>query len=385
MNRTDDPLKLVADLRPAMLDQLADDAYIRNRGRDLARAAGEDPGRSRLARGPRRPTSGRRWQRGSLAAGAVAVTAAAAIAVVAALAGAPAVRRQQAPGRGTEPGTASSARSFLLASAVRAASAPALTGTYWYTKERDIEPTMPLARAGKRAPEKIPHALLPGITYAATQESWYGQDTGRTIVDEDVTFGFASAAVKARWRAMGEPPLATADGTRTRPSTSNYAMTFRYGPGAGLTMAGIERLPATRAGLGATLRRMWDSIPDRAAVVGLPRPTFADYVFAWASSLLTGPASPGTRAAAYRLLAQQPGITIIASVTDPLGRRGVAIADGQGYGGRDYMIIDPRTAQELAYTTQPVRANSALSTAQGGVETYEAMGWTNKLGARPTP
>jgi hypothetical protein len=184
---------------------------------------------------------------------------------------------------------------------------------------------------------------------------------------------------------MGSPPLATADGTSTRPFTSNYDMTFRYGFGAGLTMAGVERLPVTAAGLGATLRRMWNSIPDKAAVVGLPHPTFADYVFGWTSSLLTGPATPGTKAAAYRLLAQQPGITIIPSVTDPLGRTGVAIADGQGYGGRDYMIIDPRTAQELAYTTQPVRANSAISTAAGGVETYEAMGWTNKLGARPTP
>jgi hypothetical protein len=64
---------------------------------------------------------------------------------------------------------------------------------------------------------------------------------------------------------------------------------------------------------------------------------------------------------------------------------GVAIAHSQGHGARDYMIIDPRTAQELAYTTQPVRANSTISTAAGGVETYEAMGWTNELGARPTP
>jgi hypothetical protein len=54
-------------------------------------------------------------------------------------------------------------------------------------------------------------------------------------------------------------------------------MTFRHGLGAGLTMAGIERLPTTAAGLAATLRRMWNSIPDsggtdtrpdKAAVVG---------------------------------------------------------------------------------------------------------------------
>jgi hypothetical protein len=376
MNRIDDPLKLVADLRPAVLDQLADEAYVRRRGLDLARAAGEGPGHRSAA-------PGQRWPRWSLAAGGVAVTTAAAVAA-AVLAGTPAAHPPQTPGRSTGPVTVPSARSFLLASAVRAGSAPATTGTYWYTRERDIEPTIPLTKARK--------LFLPGITYSATQESWQGEIRGRTIVDENLSFRFASPAVKARWQAMGSPPLATAVGTSTQPSTSNYDMTFRYGLGAGLTMTGIKQLPATAAGLGATLRRMWNSIPDadgtdarpdKAAVVGLPHPTFADYVFGWASALLAGPATPGTKAAAYQLLAQQPGITLIPSVTDPLGRSGVAIADGRGYGGRDYMIIDPATAQELAYTTQPVRANSTMSTAQGGVQAYEAMGWTSRLGVPP--
>jgi hypothetical protein len=322
----------------------------------------------------------------------VAVTAAAAV-TAAVLAGTPAVHRQQTPARGP----AESARSFLLASAVRAARAPATTGTYWYIRERDVEPSIPLTRtraatkAGQLANER--KIFVPGITFTATEESWMGQDRARTIVNENLSFSFASAAVKARWRAMGSPPLETPAGTSTKPSTSNYDMTFRYGPGAGLTMAGIERLPGTAAGLGAALRRMWNSIPDsggtdtrpdKAAILGLPHPTFADYVFGWADSLLSGPTTPATKAAAYRLLAQQPGIRIIRSVTDPLGRTGVAITnDGPGYGGRAYMIIDPRTAQELAYTTEPVHANSAMSTARGGVETYEAMGWTNHLGVPP--
>lgn len=374
MNTTYDPMKLVADLQPSMLDRLADDAYARHRRDDLARAAHESPGLN----------AGRRWSGWSLLTGGVAVTAAAAV-TAAVLAGTPAAHRQQTPAQGS----AQNARSFLLASAVTAASAPATTGTYWYTRERDVEPTSPHPRgraatkAGQLARER--KLFLPGITFTATEESWMGQDRARTIVDENLSFSFASAAVKARWQAMGSPPLATADGTSTRPATSNYDMTLRYGPGAGLTMAGVERLPTTAAGLGAILRRMWNSIPDKAAEVGLPHPTFADFVFESVSSLLTGPATPGTKAATYRLLAQQPGITIIPSVTDPLGRMGVAIAYGQGHGARNYMIIDPRTAQELAYTTQPVRANSTISTAAGGVETYEAMGWTNELGVRPTP
>lgn len=239
---------------------------------------------------------------------------------------------------------------------------------------------------------KTRKTFLPGITFAETQESWEGQNRSRTIVDEKVSFSFASPAVKARWRAMGKPPLETASGISTSPVTSNYAMTFRYGPGTGLTMAEVVRLPTSAARLGATLRRMWNSIPasggtdtrpDKAGAVGLPDATFNDYLFAWASALLSGPATPGTKAAVYQLLAGQPRITIIDSVTDPLGRTGVAIADGQGYGGRDYMIIDPQNAELLAYTTSPVHANRTISSALGGVEVYEATGWTNRLGIPP--
>jgi hypothetical protein len=87
----------------------------------------------------------------------------------------------------------------------------------------------------------------------------------------------------------------------------------------------------------------------------------------------------------YQLLAGEPRVTIINAVTDPLGRTGVAIADGEGYGGRDYLIIDPQTAQELACTTVPVHANSAIPTATGGTEVIEAQGWTNPLGVPAQP
>jgi len=139
----------------------------------------------------------------------------------------------------------------------------------------------------------------------------------------------------------------------------------------------------TAAALGKTLRQMWNGIPnnDKAAVLGLPHPDFYGYLFEWATVVLTGPATPGTRAAMYQLLAQQPGITIVRSVTDPLGRTGVAVADGAG----DYMVIDPQTAQLLAYTTYPVHANSTISTTAGGTEAYEAMGWTSHLGVPPRP
>jgi hypothetical protein len=96
-----------------------------------------------------------------------------------------------------------------------------------------------------------------------------------------------------------------------------------------------------------------------------------------ATALLTGPVTPGTRSAVYELLADQPGLPFAQHVTDPLGRVGAAIGDGEG----DYLIIDPATAMVLDQTTYPVHQGRAIPATAGGTEAYEAMGWTNHLGS----
>ena len=53
MNLTEDPLRVVADLRPADHDRLADEAYERNRAADLARAMGESGATTRHEGSPR--------------------------------------------------------------------------------------------------------------------------------------------------------------------------------------------------------------------------------------------------------------------------------------------------------------------------------------------
>ena len=50
MNRVDDPLRLVAVLEPAMLEQLAEDGYARSRAADMARVTQEGFARPRPAR-----------------------------------------------------------------------------------------------------------------------------------------------------------------------------------------------------------------------------------------------------------------------------------------------------------------------------------------------
>jgi hypothetical protein len=64
------------------------------------------------------------------------------------------------------------------------------------------------------------------------------------------------------------------------------------------------------------------------------------------------------------------------SVTDPLGRVGTAVGDGDG----NYLIIGPATAKVLAVTTYPVHPGSTIPATAVGTEAYETMGWTNQLG-----
>jgi hypothetical protein len=118
---------------------------------------------------------------------------------------------------------------------------------------------------------------------------------------------------------------------------------------------------------------MWDTTQDKAAVVGFPDPSYG--LMAWAGNLLAGPATPGIKAAVYRLLAGQTGITITPEITDPIGRSGVAIADGGG----DYLVIDPHTASLLDYTSNPVHPGARMPAASG-VTLYEAAGWVKQLG-----
>lgn len=372
MNQIEDTLTVVADLQPTSLDRLAEDGYARRRAGDLARLMAE-PAR------PGRP--GKHGRRRLLAASSVAGLAAAAVAVAAVALTAP-----SAPGPGTAPPAAPvsvDAHTVLLASARVAAHAPAATGTYWYVEERDFEPASPQNSQEKFSrPTEPPYRAF----FAATQETWFGQTSTRTTVNEDLAFNFASPADKARWQAAGSPKLSTPAGFGYRgPVTSDYSFGgYSYRIGAlQVSLVKARTLPATPAGLGALLRDQWDklSVTQRAATVGFPKPAYAQYVYQVATALLTGPVTPGTRAAVYELLAEQPGLSFTPHVTDPLGRVGAAIGDGEG----DYLVIDPATAMVLAQTTYPVHQGRAIPATAAGTEAYEAMGWTNQLGTPAVP
>lgn len=300
-------------------------------------------------------------------------------------AGASGVSAGGVPGGGVPGGGADSSHAVLLTAAHVAAAQPAATGTYWYVKERDFEPAAAVVSAGKSRPKGGKAARKDpgyGASFAATQETWTGASRTRTIVNENLVYGFASAAGKKKWEAAGSPKLANPAGGSggTGPVTSNYPFGgYSYNIGAiKVDLATAGKLPTTPGKLGELLHGAWQGLTEqqRAATVGLADPSYAQYLFQVAGALLTGPVTPGTRSAVFGLLARQAGLTVAANVTDPLGRTGTAIGDVAG----DFLIISPSTAQVLDLTTCPVRTGSTISGKLDGTEAYLSMGWTDKLG-----
>jgi hypothetical protein len=381
MNLTEDPLRVIADLRPAGHDRLSDEAYARNRAVDLARALGESGATTR--HGGLRVLTGSRRGRvlASTGVGLVAAAVAAALIItVPSSHGHPALRTS-AGGTGTVVHGASGGQAILLTAARNAAARPAATGTYWHVKERDFEPTT-FRKPGKRLKfEPAPKDPGFGASFAATEESWTGASRTRTIVNENLAFNFASAAGKAKWKAAGEPPLVNPTGKSglTAPVTSNYAFGgYSYNAGTiQVSLATARKLPTTPGKLNGLLLGQWKSMSpaQQQAAVGLVKPTYAEYILQVAGALLTGPVTPGTKAAVFGLLAKQPGLSLAKQVTDPLGRVGIAI----GNDSVGYLVIDPITANVLDLTSAPVRARATIPATRFGTEAYLSLNWTNRL------
>ena len=375
MKMIEDPQRVVADLRPASFDQQAEEGYRRRRSVDLARVLGQQ--------GTVRPHTRRlAVSRPPVLLGAVAGLAAAAVAaaVVVALPS-PHARQPAGAPAGNSPGSADGSQAILLTAAHTAASRPAATGTYWYVKERDFEPTAPSVKGPR--PKGKPAAKSPdyGAAFAATEETWTSATRTRTVVNEGLVFNFASAADKAKWQAAGSPPLASQGGTPglTGPVTSNYAF-GGYSTNIGaikVSLATARKLPTTPGKLDAMLRHAWQSLTlaQQQATVGQPKPTYAEYVFQEAAALLTGPVTPGTRGAVYELLAKEPGLTTAIKVTDPLGRVGIAI----GSDSENFLVISPVTAEVLDQTSYPVSPGATIPATGYGTEAYLSLSWTNQL------
>jgi hypothetical protein len=244
-----------------------------------------------------------------------------------------------------------SAHELLLVAAERSEASTATSGRYW------VQPTEFGGRMEVGPPERRYHIML-----RTSSEMWLATRPGdeSLAVQQHLGAEPASPEDEAAWRADGSPtrwPIPGPDGT---PSDEFYeaapgpkgirpmegataANNFLLG-GNSVTMAELAALPTDPAALKAWLL-------NRFQVLGIEEP--ADYALFWnAKSLVMDlPVTPAVRAAAYRMMADLTGVTLLGEVTDQRGRSGMAVAythDGD-FGATEFrLIIDPATGQALA-------------------------------------
>ncbi|GAB3989700.1 hypothetical protein GCM10029978_115510 [Actinoallomurus acanthiterrae] len=405
----EDPVvdRMFARLEPD-LDETVERTYERRRTADLNRALRTS--HALRVPFPRSILMARRT-RFLIAGGAVAGLAAAAILVPGTVSGHTAGRKASVTGSAPQAGTTLNAHSFLLAAAETATHAPARSGRFWYTRTRTTSfiraiQSIYLARIQSlekelTAKKKAAHGDAGAIrtaerefdqkvrqlklhseppfsaTSSETSETWRAREAGGT--NRDVTSPapgatFASPQDEAKWKSMGSPTLVE---PRKRTYDDHYDRVLSI-PNPSLTIRNVSSLPTDEAGLASRLEKLYKERPG-----GRPTDTFAVYLWQTGTDLLTAPITPGTRAALFRVMAGRTGITAKSQVGDALGRRGVALTvtapgDESTHGNVEYrMIVDPKTADLLQIEVRDQRPVALLT------QTFERMGWVDRLGQQP--
>lgn len=289
-----------------------------------------------------RPSSRRRtWWGGAALAGGLALSGIAAIALIA----------PHDPGSTSPPDvrkTPPTAREILLAAAQRAAGEPATTGKYWHVR---------ILSTG--SPRKVGTESAPyNVAARSIVETWLSHDPGERNWFGSLPLGYKprTAADEEAWRAAGSPtswkPLPVP--TNGKPYPLDELLTSEPGPPelnvSAPRVPGSANPPPLR-GVGSL---DWDEVsqfptdPDALRAELLNRIRASRLVkdpesrlFPEVSLLLLrAPAPPAVRAAAFRLLAEMSGVSVVGEVTDAAGRTGIGIEYRRDE-IRAVLIIDP--------------------------------------------
>ncbi|WP_121713143.1 CU044_5270 family protein [Streptomyces sp. E5N91] len=375
-------MAVLADARPDALDpsRLTDPTRQRqNLARIVAEPADSHSARRRIGFRP---------------LGAVALTAAAAAVVVAVgTTGeqAPADRAVAQPPGPTTPRSDKDVRVDghieLLSAARNAETAPA-KGTYWQTTTRS---------------HYLDVAEANGQTFAVSStstEQWsVGVRPGTQslmVTGLDAVIEPWSAADKARWNAAGSPRTVTVDAGRKdagrpyalgtdRPTvmrTNVDGDIYAVGPD-NVSYEDLQALPPNSGELRRHLEGLY-ARENSADTAGAGRDAF---VLRQAGNLATMPVKPGVRAAAYRVMAELPGVRVVGNVTDPLGREGVGVEIPRTYRTpagttQQRLVIDPSTGAMLCdqdLLVEPSARAEAAGLKAGATLNYRAttrMSWS---------
>jgi hypothetical protein len=285
-------------------------------------------------------------------------------------------------------------RAAILLAATRAAQQP--TGTYWHT---DMV-------SGQSCIARPASGAAYAITGAATESfSWWGRKTGlgESFWERTLPAGPVTPQDVSAWHAAGSPSsfrvwssdhYATYT-TATTPWQLDHPNPKGGGDFAdGKSAADLQHLPADSA----KLAKIYYS-PAALAKAGVPKGASVGAKVALTAGMLGGaPLPPEVEASFIRALAAQPGVHAIGDLTDPLGRRGVALAADdhcvtvtsrfgapraeQGtYRSRQVLIFNPSNGALLAEVEQLTTPGGAYARGKPGfVISYLAVrsaGWAN--------
>jgi hypothetical protein len=287
-----------------------------------------------------------------------------------------------------DPAGDSTARTLLLAAAEKALTEPAPGKAAYWVSTRVQGVLIEVGEPGNR------YAVM-GRT---TQTWWHSMTAGKdgVVVTQWSGAAPASDADRAAWAKAGspsswpmdQPPGCPPDPSQTWTMTSGTPTGVRIGDrqftilGEPVSADQIRRLPTDTAALRGWLlkiiRKQGLAKDGEAAV--------AKMLFAGLTNLLfTTPVPPAVRAAAYRVLAQVPGVRSLGPTTDPEGRKGVAIsidtndvaeeqrADSGGP-TEVRLLFDPATGRTLSTQTRAVRPADYRSwVPAGAVVDYDAL------------
>lgn len=281
---------VMPDLPPSSADQLA-------------------AARERVFAGTRRPPvrGGRRsWTGTMLVAAAVALVVGAVVVLV--------------PRPATEPAAVTPMQK-LQAAAAKLAATPEEKGRYW---RRDTEQVQ---RTKNGDAYKVEERAREVLAFGPDREvyGWHEPISSKPYTAE---------GLKA-WRQDGSPKLCPARGCdKNMPAYSSEDLDLGLELADGLkpTLKELRNLPKEPAALKA---RLLESYNPRVA-------EREPWLEGAASRLINSPATPGTRAAAYLLLANAPGIKVVDDIPGTFGLDGLALQSKEGQ-----IVIDRRTGQLL--------------------------------------
>ncbi|MEU5996135.1 CU044_5270 family protein [Spirillospora sp. NPDC047418] len=266
---------------------------------------------------------------------------------------------------GTTPDTTGpvSARTVLLSAASTVERAPLTQGKYWHVVSQERARVI----VGK------------GMFDSTSQTGWWDAGPGREAWSATRSLGsrYLGPAPKGGPTVVdngGKPqPERTTDSGPTGWTKVKVpgGHAFRLQEWGSVTPPDVRELPEDPQGLKTFLAQALKR--SVRADGGSIDP--AEWLFANAQKIGTTPASPKTLGAAYRLLATDPGLRVVGQVTDPLGRKGTAIARpvAEGGQGEEWLVIDPATGRMLAH--EDVRKPATVT----GYRAIVSYGWTNTV------